>query len=151
TDAINRTGLPAEQVKPMLDGMPVAYAVTYLFGTVGSAIVIALVGPAILRIDLAAACKDYEQKQGGGGEKAVGGAGSAWHRWVLRAFKVQQGGKVVGKRAVEAEAMLPDARVFVLRVRRGGKIEDATADTVLQAGDVVAIAGTREVLVNVIG
>jgi putative transport protein len=150
TDAINRTGRPAEELKTMLDGMPVAYAVTYLFGTVGSAVVIALVGPRLLRIDLVAACKDYEQKQGGG-EKPMGGAGSAWHRWELRAFKVQQGGKVVGKRTVEAEAMVPDARVFVLRIRRGGKIEDATADTVLQAGDVIAIAGTREVLVSVIG
>src|SRR5262245_49281857 len=150
TDAINRMGLAAGQVKTMLDGMPVAYAVTYMFGTVGSAIVIALVGPALLRINLVAACKDYEQKQGAG-EKPMGGAGSAWHRWELRAFKVQQGGKAVGMRAIEAEAMVRDARVFVLRVRRGGKIEDATADTVLQAGDVIAIAGTREVLVSVIG
>jgi putative transport protein len=150
TDAINRTGLPAEQIKPMLDGMPVAYAVTYLFGTVGSAVVIALIGPALLRIDLYAACKDYEQKQGAG-EKPMGGAGSAWHRWELRAFRVKPGGKVVGKRAAEAESMVPDARVFVLRVRRDGKVEDATADTVLKDGDVIAVAGTREVLVKVIG
>ena len=50
----------------MLDSMPIAYAVTYMFGTVGSAIVIALLGPALLRMDLPAACKDYEEKQGGG-------------------------------------------------------------------------------------
>ena len=52
TDAINRLGLAADQAKAMLDGMPIAYAVTYMFGTVGSAIVIALVGPALLRINL---------------------------------------------------------------------------------------------------
>ena len=130
TDAINRLGLPADQVKAMLDGMPVAYAVTYIFGTVGSAIVIALVGPALLRIDLVAAAKDYEAKRGG--TKEMGGAGSAWHRWALRAFRVRQGGKAVGLRAVEAEALVPDARVFVLRLRRGGAIEEATADTVLR-------------------
>src|SRR5689334_19669849 len=50
TDAINRLGLAAEQAKALLDGMPVAYAVTYMFGTVGSAIVIALLGPALLRV-----------------------------------------------------------------------------------------------------
>ncbi len=149
TDAINRLGLAAEQTKAMLDGMPIAYAVTYMFGTVGSAIVIALVGPALLRIDLAAAAKDYEAKYGG--TKEMGGAGSAWHRWELRAFRVRQGGKAVGLRAVEAEALVPDARVFVLRIRRGGAIEDATADTVLREGDVVAVAGTREVLVKVLG
>src|SRR5580704_9149472 len=52
TDAINRLGLAAEETKKLLDSMPVAYAVTYLFGTVGSAIVIAVLGPALLRINL---------------------------------------------------------------------------------------------------
>jgi putative transport protein len=65
---------------------------------------------------------------------------------------VRPGGKAVGLRAVEAEALVPDARVFVERIRRSdGTIEDASADTVIREGDVVAIAGTREVLVKVIG
>jgi putative transport protein len=150
TDAINRLGLAAEQTKAMLDGMPIAYAVSYMFGTVGSAIVIAIVGPALLRIDLRAAAKDYEAKHGG--SKDLGGAGSAWHRWELRAFRVKQGGKAVGLRAVEAEALVPNARVFVERIRRSnGTIEDATADSVIREGDVLAIVGPREVLVKVIG
>jgi putative transport protein len=149
TDAINRLGLPADQVKGMLDGMPVAYAVTYLFGTVGSALVIALLGPALLRIDLKAACKDYEEKQGGKNE--IGGPGTAWRRWEMRAFRVQPGGKVAGLRAIEAEALIPGARIFVQRIRRNGIIEEATADTVLREGDVVAIAGAREALVSIIG
>jgi putative transport protein len=152
TDAINRLGLEPDKSKAMLDAMPVAYAVTYMFGTVGSAIVIAVLGPALFRINLEAACKDYEAKQGGGDAgKEMGGAGSAWHRWVIRAFRVKPDGKVNGLRAVEAEAMVKDARVFVLRVRHEGKIEEATADTVLRAGDVVAVAGAREVLVRAIG
>src|SRR6185312_10247079 len=60
TDAINRLGLPADQAKAMIDSMPIAYAVTYMFGTMGSAIVIAVLGPKLLGIDLVAACKDYE-------------------------------------------------------------------------------------------
>ena len=144
TDAINRLGLPAEQAKGYLDSMPIAYAVSYIFGTVGSAIVIALVGPPLLRINLVKACKEYEEKYGG--TKELGGAGSAWHRWVVRAFRVQPGGKAVGLRATEAEALVPDARVFVLRVRRNGVIEEASADTVLREGDVVAVAGARDVL-----
>ena len=151
TDAINRLGLDPDKTKSMLDSMPVAYAVTYMFGTVGSAIVIALIGPILFRIDLAAACKDYEAKQGGGAAKEMGGAGSAWHRWIVRAFRVKKGGKAAGLRAVEAEALLPDARVFVLRVRHDGKIEEATADTVLREGDVVALAGARDVLLKIVG
>src|SRR5213079_1914908 len=57
TDAINRLGLPADQSKKLLDSMPIAYAVTYMFGTMGSAIVIAIIGPKLLGIDLVAACK----------------------------------------------------------------------------------------------
>jgi putative transport protein len=150
TDAINRLELGPEKTKGLLDSMPVAYAVTYMFGTVGSAIVIAVIGPVLLRINLVEACKDYEQKFGGGG-KEMGGAGSAWHKWALRAFKVQKGGKAAGLRAAEAEALVPDSRVFVQRLRRDGKIMDATADTVLQEGDVVAVAGARDTLVKIVG
>ena len=150
TDAINRIGLPPEQAKALLDTMPIAYAVTYIFGTVGSAIILALIGPPLLGIDLAAACKAYEARQGAG--STLGGLASAWHRWELRAFRVRPGGKAVGLRAGEAEAMVPDARVFVERIRRSdGTIEEASADSVIREGDVLAIIGTREVLVKIIG
>jgi putative transport protein len=150
TDAINRLGLAPDRAKGLLDGMPVAYAVSYMFGTIGSAIVLAMLGPRLLRIDLVAACKDYEEKHGGG-KRELGGLGSAWHRWELRAFRVQPGAKVIGLRAVETEALVPDARVFIERIRRNGTIEEATADTVLREGDVLAVAGARDVLVKVIG
>src|SRR3954447_15625833 len=149
TDAINRLGLSPEETKKILDSMPVAYAVTYIFGTVGSAIVIALIGPAILGIDLEAACKRYEEKHGG--KKAVGGAGTAWHQFELRAFRVKERGPVVGKTPQEAETLVPDQRVFVQSIRRDGKILDATADTVIHAGDILAVAGRREVLVSLLG
>ena len=148
TDAINQLNLPADQVKPMMDVMPVAYAVTYIFGTIGSAIVIALIGPMLLGINLEQACKDYEEKHGG--KKDAAGP-TAWHQYELRAFRVREGGPVVGKTAEQAEAMVPDQRVFVQRIRRSGEILDGTPDTVIQAGDIVAIAGRRDVLVNVIG
>jgi putative transport protein len=170
TDAINRVGLPVDQAKALLDSMPVAYAVTYMFGTMGSAIVIAVLGPKLLRIDLCAACKDYEQKQGG--VKELGGPGSAWRRWEVRAFRIAPGGRAAGLSVMEAEALASQvhlsgqaaglqvidtkavttgARLFVLRLRRNGTIEEAAADTVLREGDVVAVAGARDVLVSVLG
>jgi putative transport protein len=141
--------MEADKAKAALDAMPIAYAVSYMFGTVGSAIVIAIIGPKLLGIDLVAACKDYEEKQGG--EKELGGPGTAWTRFALRAYKVQSGGKAAGLRVTEAESLVPDARLFILRIRRGDEIMDATADTVLEEGDVVAVAGEREVLVNTLG
>jgi putative transport protein len=150
TDAINRLGLPANEAKRMLDSMPIAYAVSYMFGTMGSAIIIALVGPALLGINLREACKDYEERFGGGGKKELGGAGSAWRRWELRAFKIPAASRVIGLRAIEAEALVPNQRLFIQRLRRNGIVEEANADTVLQEGDVIAVAGSREVLLSVI-
>src|SRR5258707_4298243 len=105
--------------------MLVAYAVTYIFGTIGSALVLALIGPALLGIDLEAACKRYAEKHGG--KKEAGGPGTAWHKFELRAYRVREGGKVVGKTAQEVEALLPDQRIFIQRVRRGGEINETTA------------------------
>ncbi|RJG07233.1 aspartate-alanine antiporter [Noviherbaspirillum cavernae] len=149
TDAINRLNLPAEQTKQMLDAMPVAYAVTYIFGTVGSALLLALVGPRLLNIDLVAECKRYEESMGGG--KRVGGDGTGWHDFELRAFRIHPGSRVVGLKATDAEALATGTRVFVERLRRDGKIIEATGDTVLMSGDVVVVAGHREVLVELIG
>jgi putative transport protein len=146
--------------------------VTYMFGTMGSAIVIAVLGPKLLGINLEAACKDYEQKQGG--VKELGGPGTAWRRWEARAYRVLPGGAAAGLSVSEAEtrvaqvefaspaggvqvlerkavAMASATRLFVLRLRRNGKIEEATADTVLAEGDVVAVAGSRDALVSLLG
>src|ERR1700758_2894003 len=136
TDAINRLGLPADESKKLLDAMPVAYAVTYIFGTVGSAIVLALFGPALLGIDLETACRRYEEEHGG--KKQAGGPGTAWHQFELRAFRVRERGPAVGKTVQEAEALIPDQRVFILRLRQNGVIAEATAETVIHAGDIVA-------------
>jgi len=133
TDSINRLGLSAEETKKLLDAMPVAYAVTYIFGTIGSAIILALVGPALLGIDLEAACKRYEEKHGG--KKELGGPGTGWHRFELRAFRVQERGRAVGKTVQEAEALVRGERVFLQRIRRGEEIIEATGDIVIQAGD----------------
>ncbi len=149
TDAVNRLEVSPEQAKKLLDGMPVAYAVTYIFGTVGSAVILALLGPALLGIDLEAACKRYEEKHGGA--KQTGGPGTAWHQFAMRAFRVRQDGPVVGKTVQAAEALLPDQRVFIQRIRRGDQIIDTTPETVIQVGDIVSIAGRREVLVKLAG
>ncbi|MDR5838359.1 aspartate-alanine antiporter [Caballeronia sp. LZ034LL] len=150
TDAINRLGLPPEQTKAMLDAMPTAYAVTYIFGTIGSALILAMLGPRLLGIDLVAACKEYEKQLGGGAE--LGGDGSGWHQFTLRAYRVQEHGRVAGLTVAQAEALEPTgARLFIERIRRGGQIQDAKIDDVLQAGDVVAVVGRRDQLVEILG
>ena len=58
-------------------------------------------------------------------------------------------GKFVGKGSSRPKT-LPDARVFIEGIRRDGQILEFGPDTVLQAGDVVAVSGRREVLVNML-
>ena len=49
-----------------------------------------MLGPKLLGIDLVAACKDYETRHGAAAE--LGGPGSAWHRYELRAYRVKPEG-----------------------------------------------------------
>src|SRR4029453_342672 len=57
--AINRVGLGPDQTKALLNNMPIAYAVTYMFGTMGSAIVIAVIGPNLVGLDFFPACRGH--------------------------------------------------------------------------------------------
>jgi putative transport protein len=150
TDAINRIGLPPDETKALLDAMPTAYAVTYIFGTIGSAIILATLGPLLLRIDLVAACKEYEATLGG--QQELGGAGQAWHKYELRAYRIPDGAPILGKTVGQVEANEPEgARLFIERIRRGGSVQDAKLDDVLQPGDIVAVGGRREQLVDILG
>ena len=48
TSTINTLGVSAEEKEKWLDIMPVAYAVTYLYGTIGSAYLLSFLGPILL-------------------------------------------------------------------------------------------------------
>jgi putative transport protein len=145
TDQIGRLGYPPEQAKAYADAVPIGYAVTYLFGTIGSAIVLAQLGPKLIGVDLAAACADYERQMGARGTGLDPGAFSAYRSIELRAYRVDTGSSLVGP---EARQLFPGLRVFIERVRRGDELIDAHADTVLCAGDVIAVSGPRQTLLG---
>src|SRR5690606_36942575 len=70
---------------------------------------------------------------------------SAYAGIVVRAYRIDAGSSMIGK---PVKNLLPGLRVYVERVRRGDAIIEADADTVLQAGDVIALTGHRPVLVD---
>ncbi len=145
TDQINRLGLSAELAKAYADAIPIAYAVTYIFGTIGSAIILAQIGPRLIGVDLAKECADYEALLGGvSGQDA--GVFSAYRNVEARAYSVVAG-DLTGK---PVRDLFPGLRVFVERVRRGDQIIEADATTVLQVGDVVVISGPRTLLVETV-
>ena len=148
TDAFNGLGLPPDKVKELADHMPVAYAITYIWGTIGTGVILAMLGPKLLGVDLEAECKRYEKQMSAGAPS--GGMQSAYRRTDMRAYKI--GDRMPrGMTVAAAEAHHGDARIFVQRLRRDGKLVEFTPTTALQQGDVVAVAGRTEALVEVLG
>ena len=66
--------------------MPVAYAITYIWGTIGTGIILSMLGPKLLGVDLAAECKRYEKEMSAGAP--AGGMQSAYRRLDMRAYKI---------------------------------------------------------------
>lgn len=145
TDQIDRLGYSAEQAKAYADAVPIGYAVTYIFGTIGSAVVLAQLGPRLIGVDLAAACADYERQLGAGSVGLDAGVFSAYRAVELRAYRVSADSGLTGRPVRE---LFPGFRVFVERLRRGDSVIDADADTVLVPGDVIAMVGPRQILVE---
>jgi putative transport protein len=145
SDQISRLGLPPEQAKAYLDAIPIGYAVTYIFGTIGSAIVLAQIGPKLIGVDLPAACAEYEKQMGGGQAGQDPGVFSAYRRVEVRAYRIDASSGLTGKPVRE---LFPGLRIFVERIHRGDEYIDADADSVLEPGDVVSISGPREALVE---
>jgi len=145
TDAINQLDITAEQKTAVLNHMPVAYAVTYLFGTAGSAWLLASLGPKLLRVDIAAACKELESKLGAG--EAEPGVMSAARRFDVRAYHVTNE-HLDGKTVAELEEYVKETRTSIERIRHDGRISDAEPTSVVHEGDVIAIVGRRGVLVE---
>ncbi len=146
TDAINRLGLEADKTQQLLSAMPVAYAVTYIFGTIGSAILLAQVLPRLMGIDLQQACKDYEAKYGADTEGE--GGSPSWHQYELRAYALADGNCAVNISVSSFENQFPGHRVFVEGLRRDGKLLDISSGTIIKAGDVLAVGGDHAAVIK---
>jgi len=146
TDAINQLEIPAEQKTALINNhMPVAYAVTYIFGTAGSAWLLASLGPKLLRVDLAAECKQLEAQLGS--REVEPGVVPAARRFDVRTYRVTNE-RLANKTVAELEEQFQDTRTSIERIRHGGSGIDAEPTTVIRLGDVVALVGRREVLVE---
>jgi putative transport protein len=148
SDQIARLGLSAAEAKAQSDAIPIGYAVTYIFGTIGSAILLAQLGPKLIGVDLAAACADYERRLGGGAVGLEPGVLSAYRAIELRAYSIAATSNMTDRPVRE---LFPDLRIFVERVRRGDRLIDADSSTVLLPGDVAAISGPGQALVERVG
>ena len=149
TEAINALPLPAADRTILVSHVAVADAVCYLFGAFFVILFCSQIGPKLLRIDLREEALQLERAYGI--ERGKAGLFSAWRRFELRAYRVQHGSAIVGSSLAAAESRAADHRLFVQRIRRGDDIIEAEPNLVLQPDDIVAIAGPRKVLIDLLG
>ncbi|HJQ99209.1 MAG TPA: aspartate-alanine antiporter [Candidatus Polarisedimenticolaceae bacterium] len=140
-DTIEKLNLSGEEIDHLQANIPVAYAVTYLVGTAFVVWFLSSLAPKLFRIDLKKEARELEAKTKLT-ESAEGD--SAYREWAHRAYRVRGTHRTAG----DLERAFAPARVFVDRVRHAGTVVDATPDTPLHAGDVVAVTARRHVFVS---
>ncbi|WP_291296954.1 TrkA C-terminal domain-containing protein [Elioraea sp.] len=149
TEAINALPLPAEVRARYVAHIAVADAVCYLFGAAGMITFMTTIAPRLIGVDLVASARALEAELGI--TRMAPGTQSAWRRFEMRAYAVGESARVIGMTVAEIEAMAVPHRIVLHRIRRDGTYRDLARDDRLAAGDVVAVSGRREVLVELIG
>ncbi|QJB32035.1 aspartate-alanine antiporter [Chitinophaga oryzae] len=151
-DTINGLPLTAAQKTDYNNAIPVCYAVTYIFGTAGSAWVLASLAPAMLGglEKVKKACKELEASMGAGDESSQPGMIPADTVVVFRAYTVTADWFGDGKTVQQLEKHLADehVRLFVERLRQQNKLVDAAPDVVIRKGDKIVLSGRREDLMG---
>lgn len=147
-DTIRDFGLPADEQQKMLDIMPVAYAVTYIFGTAGSAWILARLGPRMLGgIDkVKAACRELESHMGRD-ESDRPGFMDAKREVEFRCYRIENDWFAKERRVSDLEQFFErqGKRLFVERIRKGKRIiDDIRANEHLNIGDEVVLSGRHE-------
>ncbi len=145
SDTIDRLDLPESEKARLKNNIPVAYAVSYLVGTGFVVWFLSAAAPRLLRIDLKAESRKLAS-QGSSVEGASDEVHLAYKEWSIRAYRLDD--VPAGRTVKDLERSAGPERVFVERIRRGAELMDATPESVLRCGDVVAIAGRRRVLLG---
>ena len=149
SEAIRGLAISEEQKQLLIGHVAVADAICYIFGTIGVILCCGSIGPKLLRIDLQSEARKEEKKLGIRHNRL--GISSGWQPIGFRAYKVPNDAEIVGKTVEAAERSVSDGRLFIERIRRDGEIIVPARETVIKAGDTVALLGRTEVLVGVLG
>ncbi|MEG1685884.1 MAG: aspartate-alanine antiporter, partial [Bacteroides sp.] len=153
SDTINNMNISAAEKQNFVNVIPVAYAVTYVFGTAGSAWVLASIGPKMLGglEKVKKACNELESQMGET-EFDQPGFINAERPVVFRAYKIENEWFGIGKTVemLESYFIQNGKRLFVERVRKSDKniIQDIKASLLLENGDEIVLSGRREFVIE---
>lgn len=150
-DTMANMGLDEAQRQSYTNIIPVSYAVTYIFGTAGSAWVLSSIGPKMLGgLDkVKAACKDMEARMGNSQADEPGFIHAA-RPVTFRAYRIENEWFKNGKRVIDLEVYFQqqDKRLFVERIRKAGTIREVSPNVQLEIGDEVVLSGRREYVIG---
>lgn len=141
-----------EQIKQWSDIIPVTYAVTYIFGTIGSAWLLSWLGPKMLGgIDkVKADTKALEKEMNSGSLNLDPGFINANRPVAFRAYKITSDHFNTPQSVTELEKYLMDQgkRLFVERVRQNGEIVEVSPNLTISKGDEIVLSGRREYIIG---
>lgn len=158
TDTINQLSISDAQKQTFINQIPVAYAVTYIFGTAGTAWFLASIGPKLLGKDFDKKVREYEQSLGGsiGGDDASMEA--AYDGTTFRVIEASSDYFSQPRTVQEVEDMLVNKGwpVYVERIRpvQGGIIQSPNPGDPVGKGDRMVLNGPIDTLLadeNLIG
>lgn len=152
TDTMASMGIPDAERQAMTNIIPVAYAVTYVFGTIGSAYILANLGPLMLggikkvKADTAALEEEMNESSLNNDPAYI----SANRPVAFRAYKATAEFFDTPKTVDEIEAHLKGQgrRLFVERIRQNNNILDPKGDSMISKGDEVVLSGRREFIIQ---
>jgi putative transport protein len=146
SDTIKRLDVPAEERERLLNNIPVAYAVSYLVGTGFVVWFLSQLAPRMLKVDLKVEAKKLEAKLASGASHGEG-MQTAYREWDLRAYRIAAPG-FTEKTVADLERSFAPERIFIERIRRDGTTLDAHPESTVRAGDVVAVAARRHLMLG---
>lgn len=153
TEALGRLGLPADELKSQLDIVPVCYAVTYIFGTLGTVIILGNFGPKLL------GGLDKVKKQTAELEKQLDGAGKTYDPAVVnanatvayRVYTVTSSFFELPQTVHDTEKYLRSngRDVYIDRIKHQGEITVPNYGDYISAGDTIVICGRSEYMMQI--
>ena len=153
TDTISSLNIPSAEKAKWIDLIPVCYAVTYIFGTIGSAYIIGTIGPMMLGgiKKVKEMTRQLEQTMSQSSTSDDPSQIIANNPVVFRAYKVSSDWFANGKTIEEVEKYLngQKRRLFVERVRKQSVIANTLNPTmIINVGDEIVLSGRRDYIIG---
>lgn len=154
TDTINSLGVSEAEKQQWISIIPVCYAVTYVFGTIGSAYILANLGPWLLGglKKVKAETAELEKKMNYGTANTDPNYIKAMRPVVFRAYKVTDSFFATPRTIEEIDDYFRQKgkTIYVERLRSGDTVTDVAPgnDLKITLGDEIVVSGRREFVVG---